>query len=144
VDCAAETNLLTLSLDLVTGSYDIRGERELDAPLTVKGKIIAECIPVDQLTVLHTSGPIPVRFAKHYLPLIGIPAIPTVTTREQIISQFGEPAAQGGGYQSKSVFVPEWVRYTLDHCYLRFAFAAGLVTDVTIMSRTGPFAAQFP
>ena len=146
IDCvsyAADTNLLTVRLDLETGRYDMMGGGERDAPVVVKGEIIAEGLPVEELNVLLAVGAIPVRFAKHYLPLIGIPGIPTNTTREELISQYGEPAAAGGGYESQSVFVPEWVRYTFDHLYLHFRFSERLVSEVTIMSRSGPFAAHF-
>ncbi|MDB5347613.1 MAG: hypothetical protein JWP89_5990 [Schlesneria sp.] len=143
VSYAADTNLLTVRLDLDTGRYDIVGGGEPDAPVAVKGEIIAEGMPVEKWNVLNSVGAIPVRFAKHYLPLIGIPGIPTTTTREELISQFGEPPAAGGGYQSRSVFVPEWVRYPFDHCYLHFRFSERLVSEVTIMSRSSPFAAPF-
>ena len=117
-----------------------------DSPLTisVRLELSALCRPVEQSDVLNRLGLIPIRFAKTYLPLLGLPAISKDATCTDLISLFGEPDHQGGGNHPICGLIPKWIRYTFPVFYLHFQMECDAVTTVTIMSREGPFAASFP
>jgi hypothetical protein len=107
--------------------------------LSVAGTILAECYPIDRFRLLYGhAGPIPIRFAGFYFPLIGLPIISDRASCSEITSVFGLPDHQGGGLQPDFGIIPKWIRYTLPDCYLHFQFENDLATQVTIMSLSDP------
>lgn len=122
-------NVLCLAIHL-TASDD-----ESDTELLVEGTLKAECQQVDRLRLLLASCPIPVRFANHYLPLLGIPTIPADATRAQLISLFGAPNAEGGGPHPQFGDIPVWIRYTLPNCFLHFQFDSETARQITLGPR---------
>ena len=117
-----------------------------DSPRTisVRSQLSALCRPVERSEVISRLEPIPIRFAKTYLPLLGLPAISKDSTCADVISLFNEPDHQGGGNHPICGLIPKWIRYTFPSFYLHFQIECHVVTKVTIMSREGPFAASFP
>lgn len=114
-------------------------DSESGSSLSVAGEIHAECYPFDSWRLLSgISGPIPIRFSKHYLPMIGIPGISEGATLSDITGQFGQPTHRGGGLHPKFGRIPIWIRYTLPNCYLRFQFENDQATQITIMSLSDP------
>lgn len=107
--------------------------------LSVMGEIHADCCPIDSGRLL--SGivePIPIRFAEHYLPMIGLPGISEGASLLEVTKIFGQPAHRGGGLHPQYGMIPTWIRYTLSSCYLRFQFQNDIATQITIMSLTDP------
>ncbi len=107
--------------------------------MSVSGTILSECYPINRYRLLSGhAGPIPIRFAGFYLPLIGLPGISDGASCDEITSVFGLPDHQGGGLQTNFGIIPKWIRYTLPDCYLHFQFENDMATQVTIMSHSDP------
>lgn len=114
-------------------------DTETDLLLSVSGKIHAECYPIDSWRLLlGHSGPIPIRFADYYLPMIGLPRISDRATSSEIVRVLGQPTHRGGGLHPRFGIMPKWIRYTLPNCYLHFQFENEIATQVTIMSLSDP------
>lgn len=114
-------------------------DTETGLDLSVVGEIIAECSSIDSWQLLSGgAGPIPIRFAEYYLPIIGLPRISEGATVSDITGLFGEPTHRGGGLHPKYGIIPIWIRYTLPNYYLRFQFENDKATQVTIMSLSDP------
>ena len=95
-------------------------ESESDTKLSIHGQIRAEGHPIDAQRLLYSSsGPIPIRFADHYLPLLGLPKIPVGSTLADVTKILGQPNHRGGGFHAVFKIIPQWIRYTLSNCYLR-------------------------
>ncbi len=119
-------------------AVDLRAvEPESEAELKIRGKIRAEFYPMDADQLLYRQEPIPIRFAAHYLPLLGLPKIPTGSTTTDVIELLGQPHHRGGGPQQLGE-IPKWIRYTLSTCYLRFQMENDTITQVTIMPLGNP------
>jgi hypothetical protein len=129
-----DRNLLSFVVNLVASSA------EDNAEMSVSIQGAAECNRLTATELLSRQEPIPIRFARHYLPLLGLPEIPEGTDRAQVVSMFGKPDDEGGGIHPKFGNIPKWIRYTLPMCFLRFEFDSDTVTQVTLMPKTGPFA----
>ncbi len=107
--------------------------------LSVSGMMHAECYPIDRWRLLSGhSGPIPIRFAEYYLPMIGLPMISDRASSSEITRVFGQPTHQGGGLHPDFGMIPKWIRYTLPNCYLHFQLEDNTATQVTIMSLSDP------
>lgn len=112
---------------------------ESDAELSINGQIRAEEYPIDAQRLLYGClEPIPIRFADHYLPLLGLPKLPVGSTLADVIKIFGQPNHQGGGVHAKFGQIPHWIRYTLPNCYLRLQLENEVITQITIMSLDTP------
>lgn len=139
-----------LSLRVKFTALDAESAKEI----SVVGNLTAYCQGVDSRHLLMTARPIPIRFANHYLPLLGIPKMPAGASRSELISQFGPPHNEGGGSISplaniserllrnqpeevlrawSQMKVPEWIRYNLPSCILRFGFESEIASDVHLM-----------
>lgn len=115
------------------------GEAENGLSLSVIGEIYAECNPIDSRYLLAGNlGPIPIRFAEHYLPIIGLPKILEGASLLDITKMMGQPNHQGGGLHPMYGQIPQWVRYTLPNCYFHIQFEANIATQVAIMPLTDP------
>lgn len=134
LDFCTDPNLLSLVVNLVASSA-----RD-DAETSVSIQVTAECNKLTAAELLIRQETFPVRFARHYLPLVGLPEISEGTDRAQVVSMFGEPAHEGGGVHPKFGNIPKWIRYSLPMCFLRFEFDLDTVTQVTLMPKNGPFA----
>lgn len=133
-----ESDLLSLMFDFEALDHDS------GLTISARAQLTALCRPVERYDVLHSPGSIPIRFAKTYLPLIGLPPISAEATSKDVISVFGQPNHQGGGSHPIFGDIPKCIRYSFPSYYLHFQFERDVVTEVTIMSREGPFAASFP
>ena len=133
-----DANLLSLRL-----GFEAR-HNESDALIHVQTQLVALCRQVEKSDLLSRFGPIPVRFAKTYLPLLGLPEIMEGATRETVVSLFGEPNHEGGGNHTILGITPKCVRYTFPSFYLHFQMESGVITQITIMPRVGPWAVSFP
>jgi len=127
-----DDRLLSVKIDLATS------ESEDARPRRLCGTLIANCSPLDSTQLLYSLGPIPVRFAECYLPILDLPGLPPDATVKHAISTFGPPDHSGGGITSKHGFIPEWIRYTLSSCYLRFQIEHDQITNFTIMRLSDP------
>jgi len=138
-----------ISIDIASGScsngfieftIDVWGiDYENNGTISVSGKICAACYPIDAQQLLYgLSGPIPIRFAEYYLPIIGLPGIAEGTTLSGVIKIFGQPNHRGGGLHAQYGSISNWIRYTLTNCYLHLQFIDDLVTQVTIISLNDP------
>ena len=122
-----DRNSLAFAVNLTASS----GEGNTVMAVSLQGT--ATCNEFIGLELLVRQETIPVRFASHYLPLLGLPKIPEDTDRAQVISIFGQPDDEGGGPHAKHGKIPPWVRYTLPTCLLRIQFDSDSVTHVTLM-----------
>ncbi len=112
---------------------------ESDTLLSVNGEVRAECSPIHSLTLLSgVRGPMPIRFAEYYMPIIGLPGIKEGTSLSDLTKIFGQPHHCGGGLHPQYGRIPQWIRYTLQNCYLRFQFENEIVTEVFVMSIDDP------
>ncbi|QDV22901.1 hypothetical protein [Aureliella helgolandensis] len=127
-----DDRLLSVTIDLSTS------ETEGSLPQNLRGSLLANCSPVDSTQLLTFSGPIPIRFAESYLPILGLPSLPSNATLKHVTSAFGKPDHTGGSANSKHGSVPAWIRYTLPSCYLRFQIEGELISIFTIMSLSDP------
>lgn len=114
-------------------------EAENALSLSVMGEIHAECYPIDsRRLLLGVLGPIPIRFAEYYLPMIGLPGISEGASLLDVTKILGQPNHRGGGLHPQYRMIPTWIRYTMPSCYLRFQFEDNIATQITIMSLTDP------
>ncbi|WP_145384997.1 hypothetical protein [Stieleria neptunia] len=127
-----DDRLLSVQIDLTTS------ECEDALPRSLCGTLIANCCPLDSTQLLHSLGPIPVRFAERYLPMLDLPGLPSDATQKHAIAAFGPPDHSGGGISSKQGTIPEWIRYALPNCYLRFQIVHDRITNFTIMRLSDP------
>ena len=111
-------------------SRDLVDQRERE----IQFSVVADCIPFCRRSLIHSQQPIEIRFANHYLPLLGESVLPKNATRQQVVELFGEPEASGGGKHPQFGLIPQWIRYSKPDYQLRFAFdEQGLATDLVVM-----------
>ncbi len=137
VDCIKyEPEIHQLSLNIkLTGEHHERG-----TPISVKAELVAECNPIDatflrrRMCVLPES--IPIRFASHYLRMVGLPEMPVGISRDQVIALIGPPNNEGGGHHPKFGQIPAWSTHLLSDWVVCFEFDAEQVTNVMFCPAT--------
>ena len=99
----------------------------------------ATCNEFIGLELLVRQETIPVRFASHYLPLLGLPKIPEDTDRAASHSRSSANRTTKVAVPTPSNGkIPPWVRYTLPTCLLRIQFDSDSVTHVTTHAQPLP------
>lgn len=101
--------------------------------IEVTANAIARYEAVSAESLMLRQEPIPVRYAGHYLSLLGLRPIIGRTTESDVVDLYGTPDDRGGGHHPTFGYVPDWIRYTTPKCHVRFALDAGVVTYVSIM-----------
>lgn len=110
---------------------------EIQSRIQVELAATTQCTPIDASYVTHSHVGFPVRFANHYLPIIGMPCLPETATRIDVERLLGSPDDEGGGPHPLAGRIPDWIRYTLNDCFVRFELDCGEVTRINVMPRHG-------
>ena len=113
---------------------------ESDAEISGEGRLTALCHNVDRIEVL--GRPIPIRFAKTYLPLLDLPSFPVGTTRADVVARLGPPHKEGGG--AGSIYPHPWIHYTFRDYRLRFQLDGDLIQEIMVDRSGGPWIPPAP
>ncbi len=126
--------------DLLLISFAFVAANDADGTtIEVNGEITSQFTPLTRSGLLFRQEPIPIRFANHYLGLLGLPAIPNGATRTQVTSVFGELESEGGGVHPLCGYIQPWIRFAIDDFYLHCRFAPDRIIEVTFMPQMGLF-----
>lgn len=110
------------------------------AVATGEGWLTADCKPVDARWLIHScSDSFDIKFARIYLPMVGLPVIPVGATRDDVAAMFGRPFAQGGGTNPVLGEIPYWVRYRFPLFDLWMGLESESIRDIRISSNSDSF-----
>ena len=126
---------ITAAGDVLSCKFELHGSGvECDTKIDLSAEIVANYSPTSELNVLLYLGPVPIRFAQQYLPLIGCPSLPINTRLSDVVEIYGTPNNTGGG-QTEFGLIPHWIRYTFPDFLLRFQHDCEAIENFTVMKQ---------
>ncbi len=128
-------NLLVMAFSLEGYEWDIIGDM-VPRQFEVSGLVMALCeLPPGDTSMKHQV--IPARFASFYLSRLGVRAISSSPTREEVFTRFGPPARTADNprtiHPESGSEIPDWTIHRFADFDVRCGFEGDNLTHVMVM-----------